>query len=230
MQEIRENSITAMENQNYPYNELVKRLNKQITNRNPLFDVMFAYQNEAIPVIIFGDKEAESVPVKLGGAKCDLNFNIVPTRDEVTIAVEYSTDLYKEETIKKFIEAYTSILTQALKEETLIKDITAITEEREKILRNFNETAYTYDIPENTTLYSLFENQAEKNSDKVCIIANDEEITYKEFKAYAERLDSKIRAITEEKSVIAVICERSFEMYGAVYGIIRGKCILTNRP
>ena len=40
--------------------------------------------------------------------------------------------------------------------------------------------------------------------------------------AYAERLDNKIRTITEEKSVIAVICERSFEMYGAVYGIIRG--------
>ena len=224
MQEIRESSITAMENQNYPYNELVKRLNKQITNRNPLFDVMFAYQNEAIPVIIFGDKEVKSVPVKLGGAKCDLNFNIVPTRDTVEIAVEYSTDLYKEETIKKFIEAYTSILAQCLNEETHIKDITVLsTEEREKILRNFNETEYTYDIPENTTLYSLFEKKSEENKDKVCIIANEEEITYKEFKAYAERIDNQIRNITkEDKSVIAVICERSFEMYGAVYGIIRG--------
>ena len=224
MQEIRVNSISAIDNQAYPFGELVKKLNKQNTNRNPLFDVMFAYQNEAIPVIIFGDKEAESVPVKLGGVKCDLNFNIFPTRDNVVIAAEYSTDLYKEETIKKFIKAYMNILAQALNEETLIKDISALTdEERETILNDFNNTAYTYDIEENTTLYSLFERASEENKDKVCIKVNEKEITYKEFKAYAERLDSKARSITkEEKTVIAVICERSFEMYGAVYGIIRG--------
>ena len=223
MQEIRVNSISAIDNQNYPFGELVKKVNKQNTNRNPLFDVMFAYQNEVIPVIIFGDKEAASASIDLKAVKCDLNFNIVPTRDNVAISVEYSTDLFKEETINKFIEAYKSILAQCLEETKQIKEITVLTEEEKEQINSFNETEHSYDIPANTTLYSLFEEKAKENAEKVCIIANEEEITYKEFKAYAERLDNKIRSITnEEKSVIAVICERSFEMYGAVYGIIRG--------
>ncbi len=224
MQEVRENSISAITHQKYPYGELVKKLNKQISNRNPLFDVMFSYQNEAIPVIIFGDKESKSHPFPMNGAKCDLNFNIIPTRDIVNVSVEYSTDLYKEETINKFIEAYKSILEQCLCETKQIKDLTVLTEkEKAKLLKDFNDTAHKYNIPNNTTLYSLFEKKSEENKEKVCIIANDEEITFKDFKAYAERLDSKVRNITNsEKSVIAVICERSFEMYGAVYGIIRG--------
>ena len=72
--------------------------------------------------------------------------------------------------------------------------------------------------------YSFYgEEKSEENRDKVCIKANGEEISFANFKAYAERLDNKVRSITNnEKSVIAVIAERSFEMYGAVYGIIRG--------
>ena len=224
MQEIRENSISAIDNQSYPYNELVKKLGISSSNRNPLFDVMFAYQSEALPVIIFGDKEVQSLPVKLGGVKCDLNFNIVPTRDKIALTAEYNTDLFKEETINKFIKAYTSILTQALNENILIKDISVLSdEEKEKVITSFNDTEHTYNIPDNSTLYSMFEKASEENRDKVCIIANEEEISYRDFKEYVERIDNKVRSITnEEKSVIAVICERSFEMYGAVYGIIRG--------
>ena len=140
-----------------------------------------------------------------------------------TIVTSYAEEMYTEREIRSFIEGYISILTKSLDANKLIRDIEAISEDEKETLNTFNATEHEYDIPANTTLYSLFEEQAEKNADKVCIIANDEEITYKEFKAYAERLDNKIRSITSnEKSVIAVICERSFEMYGAVYGIIRG--------
>ncbi len=224
MQEIREHSISAIAHQNYPFGELVRKLNINTTGRNPLFDVMFAYQNETMPLLIFGDKEAEALPVKLGGVKCDINFNIIPRKDDVVLVVEYCTDLFKEESINKFINAYHSILAQALNEKTLIKDIEVLSEdEKETILKDFNSTPYTYNIPDNSTLYSLFEEMSEENKEKVCIRANDEEITFKDFKAYAERIDSKVRSFTDnEKSVIAVICERSFEMYGAVYGIIRG--------
>ena len=90
----------------------------------------------------------------------------------------------KEETVEKYIKSYMNILTQALDENIHIKDIEVLTEEEKNtILEKFNDTEHTYDIPENTTLYSLFEEKAKENAEKVCIIANEEEITYKEFKA-----------------------------------------------
>ncbi len=224
LQEIRENSISAIDNQNYPFNELVKKLKLPTSNRNPLYDVMFAYQSESMTDITLSDEKVELVPMTTTSVKSDLSFYVFPRKDDIVLMAEYSTELFKEETINKFIEAYSNILTQCLDGTKQIKDIEVLsTEEKKKILKEFNDTEYTYDIPNNTTLYSLFEKKSEENKDKVCIIANEEEIKFQDFKAYAERIDNKVRKITnDEKSVIAVICERSFEMYGAVYGIIRG--------
>ena len=154
----------------------------------------------------------------------NLTFTISKEENCYTIKVSYAKEMYTEEEISSFLNGYISILQLSLDAEKKIKDITVLGDvEKEKLLNDFNNTDHEYDVPDSSTLYSLFEAQAEKNKEKVCLKADNKEITFGDFKAYAERIDSKIRSITkEEKSVIAVICERSFEMYGAVYGIIRG--------
>ncbi len=216
--EVKDNSINAINHQNYPQQELVKKTN----NKKALYDVMFAYQSEEMTEITLGDKKAEVIPTPINSSKCDLSFYVYPRQNETVLMTEYCTDLYKEQTINKFINAYNSILSQSLDETKQIKDISILTSEEESLLSSFNNTTYTYNIPDNSTLYSLFEKASKENKDKVCIMANDSEITFADFKAYAERIDNAVRNITDEKSVIAVICERSFEMYGAIYGIIRG--------
>ena len=156
----------------------------------------------------------------------EFNLTLTISKEEncYTIKVSYAKEMYTEEEISSFLNGYVSILQSSLDAEKKIKDITVLSDvEKEKLLNDFNNTDHEYDVPDNSTLYSLFEVQAEKNKEKVCLKVDGKEITFGDFKAYAERIDSKIRKITkEEKSVIAVICERSFEMYGAVYGIIRG--------
>ena len=154
----------------------------------------------------------------------NLTVTILKENNGYAIRTSYAKGFYTEREAESFVNGYISILNSSLDTTKLIKDISVLTsEEKETVIKEFNSTEHTYNIPENTTLYSLFDEQATKNSDKVCIIANDKEITFSDFKAYAERIDNKVRSITnEEKSVIAVICERSFEMYGAVYGFIRG--------
>ncbi len=223
-QEVRENSVSAISNQNYPFNDLIKKLDINSIGRNPVFDVMFAYQSFEMTDISFGDEKAEIIPLTTTSAKCDMTFNILPRKDDVVIMADYCTDLYKEETILRFVDSFKKILSISLNENILIKDIDAKTEEeKETVINTFNATEHTYDIPEKSTIYSLFEERARENKEKVCITANGKEITYIELAAYAERIDSKVRAVTDnEKSVIAVICERSIEMYGAIYGIIRG--------
>lgn len=217
--EIKDKSFNAITHQSYPQQELIKKLNI----KKPLYDVMFIYQSEKMTHSVIGDKKAELIPVIISTSRAPIMFYIHPREEDTLLRTEYLTDLFKAETIDKLIASYMSILTQALDEKVLIKDISVLSkEEKETILSSFNDTDHTYNIPDNSTLYSLFESASEENKDKVCIKANDSEITYRDFKAYAERIDNAVRNITEEKSVIAVICERSFEMYGAVYGIIRG--------
>ena len=220
LREIRDNSIEAIANQNYPFGELVKKLSIEVGGRNPLFDVMLAYQSFEMTDITFNDRKVELIPLVTKAAKCDMSFSVLPRKTDVVLAVEYCTKLFKEEKISRFTKMYLDLLELCLNDEEYIKDVSVTDVE---LLETFNRTEYTYKIPEESTLYSLFEKTSEENKDKVCIKANDEEITFADFKKYAEKIDSRVREITkQEKTVIAVICERSFEMYGAVYGIIRG--------
>ena len=220
MQEIKQNSISAIENQNYPFGMLIKKLGIKTEGRNSLYDVMLAYQSYRMTDITFGDKKVEVIPFEISVAKCDLTFNILPRENDVVIAAEYCTDLFKEERIEKFTSMYNSILEICLDEDILLKDVSV---SEAKVVNEFNRTEHSYEIPDNSNLYSLFENTAKENGDKICIRTAEKEMTFAELLGVSENLDSKIRSITNnKKSVIAVIAERSAEMYSAIYGIIRG--------
>ena len=220
MTEIRDNSVEAIEHQNYPFGELVKKLNMNVSGRNPLFDVMLAYQSEGMTDTSFTDKKIEPVFLSTNASKCDMTFTVYPRKDEVLLSVEYCTDLYKEETIHRFVRMYNSILEQCLDTK---KNIACISITEPALIDSFNATQHEYDIPENSTLYSLFEKTAKENPEKICIKTAERELSFGEFLSVAEKTDRKIRDITgNKKSVIAVISERSPEMYGAIYGIIRG--------
>ena len=84
--EIRDSSIEAIDNQSYPFGELIKKLNIEVGGRNPLYDVMLAYQSFEMTDITFGDKKAELIPLTATNAKCDLTFNILPREKDVVLA------------------------------------------------------------------------------------------------------------------------------------------------
>ncbi len=180
MQETKENAILAIDNQSYPFNELVKKLNLLSTNRNPLYDVMFAYQSEEMTEITLGDKKAEVIPTPLSSSKCDLSFFVYPRENETVLMVEYCTDLYKENTINKFINAYCSILTQCLDDTKRIKDIIILSdEEKNAILKEFNNTCVEY--KKDICVLDLFNKQVEKAPDHIALVASDKALTYKEL-------------------------------------------------
>ena len=51
--------IAAMDHQDYPFGDLVKKRGLNTADRNPLFDVMFACQSEQMTDIMFDDEKAE---------------------------------------------------------------------------------------------------------------------------------------------------------------------------
>ena len=223
LQETKINSVNAIHHQNYPLGELIKKLGLNTAGLNPLFDVMFAYQSEAITNITFGDTEAELLPVSLAGVKCKFNISVMPRDTDVVLMVDFRTDLWKESTVRNFIDTFKSILSQALDSNLLIKDISVISDKNTSLIQKFNHTEHLYNIPEYSTLYSLFEENAKKNSNKICIKADGKEINFGDFLNIVERLDAEVHKYTKgQKCVIGVIANRSIEMYAAIYGIIRG--------
>ncbi len=187
-------------------------------------DALFAFENYYIGEDIIDDMEKGFLSIKSVSFNEQTEFNlsvaVFKEKKEYVIRTSYSKDTYTDNEITAFVNGYVSVLESCFSGEKQIKDI-SVTDM--KMLEGFNDTAHTYDIPENSTLYSLFEKTAAENENKICIKTAEKELTFGELISAAEKLDAQIRRITEnEKSVIAVIAERSAEMYAAVYGIIRG--------
>ena len=219
--EVKANSISAIDNQNYPFGELVKKLGIETSGRNPLFDVMFAYQSEQMTDVIFGDKKAELLPVPITSAKCDFTFNIMPRNDDVVVMVEYCTELYKEKKIQKFINAFKLILGQCINEKILIKDVEAMNdEEKQTLLFDFNGTAVDY--PRDKCVHQLFEEQVENNPDKVAVIACDKTLTYKELNEEANRIaHSLIEKGIGRGDIVAFILPRRSYLIATMLGILK---------
>ncbi len=217
--EVKENSINAIANQDYPYGNLVKKLNIDAQSRNPLFDVMFAYQSEEMTDIIFADKKAKLLPVPITTSKYDLTFSIMPRDNDVVLMAEYCTDLYKETTINRMIDGYKLILHQMLQDNIRIKDICAISEiEMNKLLYEFNDTKADY--PKDKCVHQLFEEQVLKTPDITALIFGDKKFSYKELNELSNNLAWILRNKgIKRNDIVAIVSQRSYHIVIAILAI-----------
>jgi len=221
LQEVKENSVNAINHQDYPYGELVKKLDIHTPDRNPLFDVMFAYQSEQMTDVVFDDKKAELLPVPITTSKYDLTFNVMPRETDVVIMAEYCTDLYKEHTMQRFIDGYKLILEQLMNSNNLLKDISAITDsENVKLLYAFNDT--TVDYPRDRCVHQLFEEQVKKTPDRTAVIADDITLTYTELNEQANRIaHSLVEKGVGVGDIVAFALSRKSYLIATMLGILK---------
>ncbi|MCP4157321.1 MAG: hypothetical protein GY757_56950 [bacterium] len=119
--EVRKNALDAYENQQYPFEELVRNVaKKREPGRNPLFDITFAMLN----VDIAGKETSRpNLDNELKVTRCefedkkikyDLGFVCDKLRDKIIVKCYYSTELFNRSTIEKLKLRYSGILTQVI--------------------------------------------------------------------------------------------------------------------
>ena len=128
---MRQRSIEAFENQDYPFEDLVDRLMVTRTpNRNPLFDVIFAlhnlWQNREEDRLIEGSgMKLRRYPYERGASICDMIWTGRDTGENIDFTVQYNTELFKENTVQRFIDDFKKMAGAILEDKNrLIKDIT----------------------------------------------------------------------------------------------------------
>ncbi|MFW0738277.1 amino acid adenylation domain-containing protein [Flavobacterium sp. T12S277] len=97
-------TLNAIENQNYPFDELVNHLNlKRDLSRSALFDVMIDIQNEY-------QNEEENAALSYndllngGVSKYDLTFTFIEKAGALTVELEYNTDIFTGATALEFLK------------------------------------------------------------------------------------------------------------------------------
>jgi Condensation domain len=124
---IRSKVISCLDHQSYPYEQLLSELNlDRQSGHNPLFDVMFVYQN-------FQDEQLDIpglTPIPYDAvnktAKFDLTLTVVEGSNSIHLYFEYAASLFKETTInglmghfKKILESVTTDVHQKILDITL---------------------------------------------------------------------------------------------------------------
>ncbi len=225
LSEIREICLSAYENQEFPFEELLEevKVNRDIS-RNPMFDVMFSVQNNRN-----FDDEFEGIYINETAevlnhniAKFDLAISAGESNGGYLVLFEYCSDLFKKESILAMAEHFKKIIDEITdrKDLTLAEINTATNEEKNLILNIFNDTSKPY--AKEKTVIELFEEQVKNSPDRMAIIFKDIKITYSELNNRVNCIAVRLREMgIRPDDFVAVMAERSMEMIVGMLAVIK---------
>ncbi|MCP4149970.1 MAG: AMP-binding protein, partial [bacterium] len=236
--EVRNGVLKALENQEYPFENLVGKVTGEIardTGRNPLFDVMFSMQETEITAAEIPGLKLIPYQFENPASKFDMTFICKPVNETLNFSVEYSTNLFKPGTIQRIITYFKKLLLAILHDPgaTIAQLEIVPEEEKRQILDEFNNTAAPY--PKNKTIHEMFEEQAKKTPDQLAVINAEipdttgkkqnplpSRLTYRELDDAAGNLADRLRkrGVTPG-TIVGIMVERSVEMIAAVMAILK---------
>ncbi|RKP54146.1 amino acid adenylation domain-containing protein [Cohnella endophytica] len=220
LDEIREKTLGAYERQEVPFEALVENLGVQRDpSRNPVFDVMFVWQNFDRVEITLDGLKLQPYNHKQLTAKFDLTLQAEEQELGIKFKWEYSTSLFDRSTIDRWTEHWLQLLNEVTESsDVLIADIDLLPEEEKRQLAEFNNVLSEASLE--WTVYELFEKRVEQTPDEVAVLFEDRRLTFCELNAKANLLAK----ILQEKGVgpeviVGVVMHRSWEILVGILGI-----------
>jgi tyrocidine synthetase-3 len=235
--EIKQEIPRAFENQDYPFEDLVDKCTvTRDTGRNPVFDVMFAFQNMDAPELEVPGLKLKPVHLDNDTSRFDLVLNISIRRDGLECIFEYSTRLFRPETIARFGGYYLCLISSVTDTPglPLVSLEMMEAEEKKRVLEEWSGSANAGGFPLDTTLHQMFEEQAARTPHHTAVISHApsrehrsyrsyrSHITYKQLNKQADRLAKTLRSKGIGPGVIAALrIHRSIEMVIGVLAILK---------
>ncbi|MEK5408520.1 amino acid adenylation domain-containing protein [Paenibacillus sp. FSL W8-0439] len=223
LKEVRQNALAAFENQGYPFEELIEKLQvRRNASRNPLFDTMFSLQNMDAVKLELDELEIQSYPYVLKIAKLDLTIEATETEQGIELQFEYNINLFKGETIARMGGHYAKILEAMVgNPEQLLSAIEMVTQEEIKVIEAFNHTQAEY--PHNKTIQELFEEQVRQIPDQIAILYEGKQLTYRELNERANQWASYLQSDyhIQAGDLVGIMMERTERMLVVLMGILK---------
>ena len=225
---VRRVNLDAYEHQDIPFERIVEVLNPvRSRSRHPLFQIMLALQNTPDPKLKMPELETDLNLYSVGASKFDLTMELreLHTKEGNPAGIngflEYSTDLFKSDTVEKLISRMLMLLEDAVSNQSQLIGRLKImsTAERQKILVDFNQTSEeTVDI----CLPELFEQQVIQRPKDIAVVFEDATLTYEELNMRANKLAHLLIAKgAGPEKFVALAMPRSLEMIVGLLAVLK---------
>ncbi|MCY9188430.1 amino acid adenylation domain-containing protein [Bacillus mojavensis] len=225
---VREVNLAAYENQDLPFERLVEVLNPVRSRAtHPLFQVMLAFQNTPDAELNLPGTESSLRIHSVGSAKFDVTLEISESRlDDGTPnglegLLEYSTDLFKRETVQALADRLLRLLeaAEAAPDQKIGSLDILASEERSITATDWQSVSEK--IPQ-ACLPELFEKQAVSSPDSIAVVYKDKAMSYTELNERANRLARLLisKGVGTEQFV-ALALPRSLDMTVGLLAVLK---------
>lgn len=225
---VREVNLAAYENQDLPFERLVEVLNPVRSRAtHPLFQVMLAFQNTPDAELNLPGTESSLHIHSVGSAKFDVTLEISESRlDDGTPnglegLLEYSTDLFKRETVQALADRLLRLLEAAeAAPDQKIGSLDILAPEERSITAT-DWQSVSEKIPQ-ACLPELFEKQAALSPDSIAVVYKDKAMSYTELNERANRLARLLisKGVGPEQFV-ALALPRSLDMTIGLLAVLK---------
>jgi amino acid adenylation domain-containing protein len=224
LRQVRATAVEAYTHEEMPFARLIHELSpERDLSRNPLFQVAFQMLNTP------GIRE-EDEPDAAGGildlprttAVLDLMCTIREVGDRVEAELEYSTDLFAEETIVALGEHFATLLAAAADDpDGRVHELPLVADDvRRRVVDRWNRTATRY--ADADSLVSLLEAQVARTPDAIAVRCNGATATYAALNGRANGLARELRDLgIADEATVAVCVERSIDLVVALLAVFK---------
>lgn len=220
LKEVKEQVLLGHEHQEYPFEDLVDKLSLSgDLSRNPIFDVMFTLQNQAQDGLVGYTEQDKHVS---SSAKFDLRLDALEIPNNILLSVEYSTALFKPDTIDRLIIYLRNILSAVSKNPKIkLREIEIISPKEKKVLLDtLNRTEINYFRDKG--VHEFFESQVRKGPVNIALTIDGLSVTYLELNKLSNQLAHLlISKGVKSGTVVGLIYDKNFSMIISIMAILK---------
>ncbi len=225
--------LEAFENKDLPFEKLVSSLDiDRDLDSNPLFQVMFAFQNT--PEIGFrldGCNDASLLrydELNTGTSKVDISL-VVETDEQWRVMLEYNSEIFNAGSIERMLDSFAVLLNSIIRDPHQSIDRLELLREQDRqlMLNEWNKT--DTDFPGQGSVIAAFEQCARDHPDLLAIESDPDlhkrgigSISYADLNSRANRLAN----LLQEKGVVVdshvgICIERSIDLITSILAVVK---------
>lgn len=223
IQKVKETTIKAFEHKHVSFDELVQKIQPtRHGSMNPLFQAMFVFNNAHVPQYADLDIQIEEKALDLGVSKFDLTLFANKHEQHLELALEFSLDLFEEETIERMLRHLEVILESVAQDASqLISKIPVLdAAERNRILVEWNDTKIA--PSKEKGIHHLIEKIAASYPKQIAASFQNQQLTYEQLNQQANNIAAHLVNIgVQSNTLVGLYTERSLEMVIGILGILK---------
>ena len=220
--QVRRTSLEAHANQDVPFEMLVDELKVERTlSHSPLVQLVFTFRNNEQAEVVLPELVIEPESETSQTSRFDLELLATENEEGLELAWGYSTDIFERATIEAFGASFEALLRNIVAApDASLRALNIVTEDDRARREAWQREEAPW--PEELCIQELFEQRAAETPDAIAVVLNDENLTYGELNAAANRLAHYLVTKDVKPDTCVAICvERSLDMLVGMLGILK---------